>query len=122
MGLFDVFKKKQDNPDAQPNLDFSSIDSHEKAQALFAKGQLVKLYLMPLDFGGHDSPINTLLVPTFANSRKSKFDSGIYEMLNGGAKLGYSASPEYKGSSFVPSKLIINVKGDKTIAEVIDIW
>lgn len=122
MGLFDIFRKKQDDSTTKPVLDYSNIDSKEKAQELFAKGQLVKLYLMPLEFGGPDSPINTLLVPEFANNQKNNFDSKVYDMLEKGLKLGYSANPEYKGSSFIPGKLIINVKGDKTITEVINIW
>ena len=122
MGLFDIFKKKQDNPTTQSVSDYSTIDSNEKAQKLFARGQLVKLYLMPLDFGGQDIPMNTLFVPEFANNQKELFDSKIYDMLESGLKLGYSASPEYNGNSFVPGKIIINVKGDKTITEVIEIW
>jgi hypothetical protein len=122
MGLFDIFKKKQDESTTTTILDYSTIDSKEKAQKLFAKGKLVKLYLMPLDFGGQDSPINTLFVPEFANNQKNNFDSKISDMLESGLKLGYSASPEYKGSSFIPGRLIIDVKGDTTITEVIDIW
>ena len=122
MGLFDIFRKKQDDSTAKPVLDYSTIDSKEKAQELFAKGQLVKLYLMPLEFGGPDSSINTLLVPEFANNQKKNFDSKVYDMLKSGLQLNYSANPEYKGSSFIPGKLIINVKGDKTITEVINIW
>jgi hypothetical protein len=122
MGLFDLFKKKQENQSAQVIRDFSTIDSNEKAQELFAKGELVKLYLMPLDFGGQDSPMNTLFVPEFANNKKNDFDSKVYDMIASGIKLGYSANPEYKGSSFIPSKLIINLKGDKTITETIEIW
>ena len=122
MGLFDIFKKKQDVSVPQVELDFSTIDSNEKAIELFNKGQLVKLYLMPLDFGGQDSPMNTLYVPKFANDKKNAFDSKVGNMLESGLKLGYSANPEYKGSSFIPSKLIINLKGEKIITETIDVW
>lgn len=124
MGLFDIFKKKQEETPSLPQtaLDFSTIDSNEKANELFTKGQLVKLHLMPLDFGGQDSPMNTLFVPKFANDKKNAFDSKVGDMIESGLKLGYSANPEYKGSSFIPSKLIINLKGDKTITEIIDIW
>ena len=77
---------------------------------------------MPLDFGGQDSSINTLFVPEFANNQKIIFDSKIDNMLEDGIEIKYSASPEYKGSSFIPSKLIIDITGDKIITEVIDIW
>ena len=120
MGLFDLFKKKQGAATTQ--VDYSIIDSNEKARALFENGQLAKLYLMPLDFGGQDSPVNILFVPEFANVQKNNFDAKIYTMLERGMKLGYSANPEYKGKSFIPSKITINVKGDQTMTEVIDIW
>lgn len=122
MGLFDIFKKKQENPITETVADYSTIDSNEKAHNLFAKKELVKLYLMPLEFGGQDMAMNTLFVPASANNKKVSFDAKIEKMLQDGVKLGYSASPEYKGSSFIPSQIIINVKGDKTITETIDIW
>lgn len=34
------------------------------------KGELVKLYLMSLEFGGEDSPVNTFYVPEFAQQFK----------------------------------------------------
>lgn len=122
MGLFDIFKKRQDASGEEPRLDFSGIDSNEKAQGLFAKGQLVKLYLMPLDFGGHDSPLNTVYVPAGANRQKEGFDSKIYDLLEKGLQLRYSASPEYKGNSFIPSRVVIQVNGDQTLTEVVEVW
>lgn len=103
-------------------LDYSAIDSNEKAKALFVEGQLVKLYLMPLAFGGEDLPINTLFVPAFANNSKNNFDEEVYNMLKSGFKLHYSATPQYKGNSFIPCKLVISLQGDKTITEEINIW
>ena len=122
MGLFDIFKKKQEIPTTETVADYSTIDSNEKAHNLFAKKELVKLYLMPLEFGGQDMAMNILFVPASANNKKISFDAKIEKMLQEGVKLGYSASPEYKGSSFIPSQIIINVKGDKTITETIEIW
>lgn len=122
MGLLDIFKKKQDNQTIQVTADYSAIDSDEKAQKLFIKKELVKLYLTPLEFGGPDLRINILFVPPFANSQKNDFDTKIGEMLQDGLKLGYSASPQYKGNSLIPSQIILNVKGDSTITETINIW
>ena len=124
MGLFDMFKKNPENSgtSTQAVSGYSAVDSNQKAQELFAKGKLVKMYLMPLAFGGEDSPMNTLFVPEFANNKKNSFDSKLRGMIQSGLELEYSASPEYKGSSFIPGKLVINVTGDRTITEVIDIW
>lgn len=121
MGLFDLFKKKQDSIESQP-ADYSEIDSNEKAQELYDKGQLSKLHLVSLDFGGEDSLLNSLFVPRHAKEKKEKFDLTLMKMLQDGLKLGFKANPEYKGKSFIPSKIVINVTGDKTLTETIDIW
>jgi hypothetical protein len=77
---------------------------------------------MPIEFGGMESAMNSLYVPEFAQKFKKGFDSIIEELLIKGKKLSYSAEPEYKGKSFIPSKLIINVTGESEIKEVINIW
>lgn len=117
--VFGLFKsKKTDNY----TPDFSDINTNEKAIALYNKGQLSKLYLMPLEFGGEDIPMNYLFVPPFVVDIKSRFDSMLENLLIEGKKLSYSASPEYKGKSFVPSKLTISVTGDVNFEETINIW
>lgn len=58
--MFGWFKKKSPRPNGP---DFSAIDSREKAEELFRRGEMEKLFLMPLEFGGTDDPRNTLYVP-----------------------------------------------------------
>lgn len=122
MGLFDIFKKSNSAESKPVVYDYSTIDSNEKVKALFESGELVKLYLMPLDFGGHDSPLNMVFVPKFVNHSKNNFDSKVNELLDKELDIRYIANPEYKGNSFIPSKLVINVTGEKEITEVIEIW
>ena len=118
--VFGFFKGKKSN-DKSP-LDFSVIDSNGKAIELYNKGQLAKLFLMPLEFGGEDGPRNCLFAPEFAVELKSRVDSMIENLLIEGKQLSYSASPEYKGKSFIPSKLNITVTGDVQFKETIEIW
>lgn len=108
--------------DNKETLDFSNVDSYKKAARLHKKGKLVKIYMMPLDFGGDDSEVNTLFVPEFVKDFKNKVDKRIETLLYEGKKLSFEALPEYKGKSFVPSKLKILVTGDVEFTEVIDIW
>jgi len=115
-GLFKGKKSDKNKPD------FSEIDSNEKAFDLFNKKQLAKLYLMPLEFGGLDGPMNCLFVPEFVVELKSRFDVMIKNLLSEGKKLRYAANPEYKGKSFIPSKLHITVTGDVQFEETIVIW
>jgi hypothetical protein len=102
--------------------DYSQIDSQEKAQALCAQKELVKLHLMPLDWGGADVALNIIYVPEFVLEAKSRLDGMIEELLEAGHNLRYSASPEYKGNSFIASKLIIKVSGDREMEATIEIW
>jgi hypothetical protein len=106
----------------QTDRDYSQIDSHEKAQQLCARKELVKLHLMPLDWGGEDVALNTIYVPEFVLEQKSRIDGAIEELLEAGHNLRYAASPQYKGNSFVASKLIIKVLGDREMEATIDIW
>jgi hypothetical protein len=102
--------------------DYSHIDSNEKAQQLCAQKELVKLHLMPLDWGGEDVALNTIYVPEFVLEQKARLDGVIEELLEAGHNLSYAASPEYKGNSFIASKLIIKVSGDRQMEATIEIW
>ena len=103
-------------------VDFNTIDSNEKAMSLFQQDKLAKIYLMPLEFGGVDGPQNTLYTPAFAALFKSRFDAMIEDLLREGKELSYTASPKYKGTSFIPSSLTISVTGEAEFTETIDIW
>ena len=133
--MFNWFKKKKDSkkinkitsnqkPDTnrQNGPDYSEIDNNQKAVDLFNKGELTKIYIMPIEFGGMESPMNSLYVPEFVQEFKKRFDNSIEELLIKGEKINYSAEPEYKGKSFIPSKLIINVTGESEFKEIINIW
>jgi len=120
--MFNWFKKKTNAESNTNGPDYSTIDSNEKALNLYKKGELSKIYLMPLEFGGQESPMNSLYVPEFAQTFKQRFDKMIEQLLIDGKKLSYSAEPEYKGKSFIPSKLRISVNGESEFKETINIW
>ncbi|WP_205510643.1 hypothetical protein [Longitalea arenae] len=106
----------------QHSPDYSHIDSYEKAEQLYARKELVKLHLMPLDWGGQDLAMNIIYVPGFVVEEKARIDGIIEELLAAGHNLSYSASPEYKGNSFIASKLVIKVSGDRQMEAAIEIW
>ena len=119
MGLFDFMKRKSD-----VTPDFSEIDSNEKAIELAKKGILSPLYLMPLRFHGEESDRNRLFVPRTVVTLKDRYDDMVEELLVQGKVSGYSCTPEYKGKSFVPSKLTIVASKDKepVFTQTINIW
>jgi hypothetical protein len=108
----------------QPNgPDFSGIDSPEKAEELFRKGDLEKLYLMPLEFGGEDSPINTLYVPIGVADIEGGIDNNVIAPLASEGKITkYKAMPEYQGKSFIPIAITIVASDPGEFSSTINIW
>jgi len=105
--------------------DFSAVDSLEKAQALASEGKLERLYLFPLEFGGKDIPQNVLYVPIGFAAMKQRIDSMVRDLVNQGQVSSYAAHPEYKGKSFVPSKIKIVASHPEKgggLNPVIEIW
>jgi len=90
-----------------PSRDFSAVDSREKAQALYNQGKLERLFLFPLEFGGQEIPQNILYVPPGIAAIKQQIDSAIGDMVKQGLVSSYVAEPEYKGDSFIPSKITV---------------
>jgi hypothetical protein len=102
--------------------DYSHIDSNEKAQQLCAAKELVKLHLMPLDWGGEDIALNIIYVPEFVLELKAVIDGVIEDFLTAGLSIHYSCSPEYRGNSFIPCSLVISYSGDRENKHTIEIW
>lgn len=118
--MFGWFKKKT-APSNGP--DFSRIDSREKAEALFRRGQLEKLHVMPLEFGGEDIPINILYVPLGVAAIKSGIDNNVIAPLAAEGKVSnYKATPEYQGNSFIPIALKIVASDPGQFSTTIAIW
>ena len=90
--MFGWFKKK-----APPNRpDFSTIDSRAKAEELFVRGELEQLFVVPLEFGGQDIPLNILYVPIGVAAVKSRIDNNVIGPLASQGKVTkYTARPEY---------------------------
>lgn len=107
------------------SFDFSAVDSLAKAQRLFEGGKLERLFLFPLEFGGQEIPQNILYVPPGIAAIKQQIDSAIGEMVKQGAVTSYVAEPEYKGDSFVPSKIKIKTSHPQKpggVDRTINIW
>ncbi|WP_205410261.1 hypothetical protein [Aquimarina longa] len=121
-----ITSQKENNFDIsiteKDNVSYKTIDNHQKAIDLFNKGELSKIYLTPLEFGGMEMPMNILYVPKSTQMQKKEFDNKVEELLMKGQKLGYSASPEYKGTSIIPSTLTINTSGESELKKIINIW
>ncbi len=103
-------------------LDFQDIDSSVKLQKYFHRGELVKILLMPREFGGQDTALNTLFVTESARNEKQDFDNKVLQIAGSGKKLFYNVSPEYKGRSMIASKLHLSIIGEASLDHTIHVW
>jgi hypothetical protein len=118
--MFGFFKKKPARPHGP---DFSRIDSQAKAAALYRKGDLEKVLLLPEEFGGRDVPDNVLYVPVGVADVKAGIDANVIRPLIEAGKVSqYKVEPEYQGDSFVPIALKITAWEPGKFTTTINIW
>jgi hypothetical protein len=112
------------NESSQPNSpDFSDVDSQSKAEDLFRRGKLERLFLMPLEFGGVDNPVNILYVPIGIAEIKDGIDRNVIAKLADEGKITeYRAVPEYQGKSFIPISIKIVASNPGSFSTLITIW
>ena len=118
--MFGLFRKTPPDPKGP---DFSGIDSLAKAEELFGRGELEKLFLMPLELGGEDNRLNTLYVPVGIARVKWGIDNNVVIPLAAEGKVSkYTATPEYQGKSFIPIAIKIVASDPGNFTTTINIW
>lgn len=124
-----VFDASADHPAsigfARRAVDFSGVTSFEKAEALAAQGHLEKIYLFPLEFGGQDVRPNLCFVPAGFRRAKAEADDKVLRLIQEGRVSQYCASPEYKGNSFVPARIVITASNDDgagLFSSTLEVW
>ena len=118
--MFGWFKKK---PPPADGPDFSAIDSREKAEAMFRRGELEKLFLMPLAFGGIDDPHNVVFVPVGIAAMKDGIDQNVIApLVEDGTLSRYTATPEYQGRSFIPIAIRVTASDPGQFSATIAVW
>ncbi|MEP3889730.1 MAG: hypothetical protein ABJN69_04635 [Hellea sp.] len=107
--LFGGSKKTEDTniTPTSGTPDFSHIDSMEKAEALHKKGELEKILLFPTEFGGDDNPANAVFVPVGISAAKNSITQALIGMVEDGSIDKLDVSVDYKGNSFIPSKIFM---------------
>ena len=112
-------------PSATPHggPDLSQVTSREKAIEMFQRGELEKIYLMPLDMGGQDIDANILYVPLGIADIKRGIDENIIAPLaETGTVTRYVAEAEYTGKSVVPIAITITASQPGHFTSTINIW
>src|SRR6267142_468255 len=118
--MLNWFKKQQTASDGP---DFSDTNSKEKAEARMQDGELEKLFLLPVEFGGTDDPRNVVYVPQGFVAIKAGIDINIIKPLVSEGKITkYEATPEHEGKSFVPIAIKIVASDPGSFTTNINIW
>lgn len=103
--------------------DYSAITTLAKAEALLHAGELHRLFLRPLEFGGMDVPMNIVYVPAFVVEAKRNVDFNIVRpMIETKQARQYIAEPQYDGDSFVPCAIRIAATNPGNFSTLIEIW
>lgn len=98
---------------------FAHVDSREKAEEQARLGALVAVELLPTWLGGARVPENLAYLTPQAAAQKAALDQQVAAALQQGQSVPYAAEPQYRGSSFVPARLVVRV-GEQ--AHTIDVW
>jgi hypothetical protein len=115
--------RESDQTPKSPGPDFSDITSRAKAEELFRRGDLEKVFLMPLEFGGQDNPLNTLYVPVGVAAIKAGIDNNVIGPLAAEGRITrYKAIPEYQGDSFIPIAIKVIASDPGDFSTTINIW
>ena len=111
------------NTDGQ--LDFAHVDSLQKAEELAEQGKLFKILLFPAEFGGQDVPPNVVYVPAGIPEVKDRITEMLIRFVEEGLIDNLVVNPEYKGNSFVPSRIVMETSHSGKPGEfnpTIEIW
>jgi hypothetical protein len=105
--------------------DFSHVTSQDDAQALAAEGKLARVLLFPAELGGQDVPPNAVYITPEAAEARELIIGSLQRFAAEGLIDKLNVKPEYKGDSFVPSKLVINAshsERDGSFNPTIEVW
>lgn len=105
--------------------DFSSVESLSDAGALAAKGDLVRVFLFPAEFGGEDVPPNVVYITPQAAAARELVIGTLRRMIEEGLLDRMNVVPAYKGRSFVPSAIALkawHTSKEGRFEQTIKVW
>ena len=106
-------------------LDFSDITTQEAAVKLTWNGTLFKMLLCPEVLRGADIPQNVVYVPPGVLEIQDEIIGTIIRLMQKGFSIHFSGIPEYKGDSFVPTKIHYKASHPETnwyFERTIEVW
>lgn len=103
--------------------DYSDIDSWEEAWRRVEQGQIVAILMLPEMFGGQEKDENIIFVPESVAARKDQIDEEIIRpLIQGGAIVNYSVTPDYAGRAMVPTAILLTATSPEPHLYSFQIW
>ncbi|WP_374132345.1 hypothetical protein [Sphingomonas sp. 28-62-20] len=105
--------------------DYSQVTSLAAARALAAEGKLVKILLFPAELGGEDIPENVAYIPPYAAEARQLVIGTLRRFMADELIDKLEVVPEYRGESFVPTKLVMHATHSKkkgSLHPTVEIW
>lgn len=105
--------------------DFSEVKTLAAAKRLAAKGVLVKILYFPAEVGGGTNPENIGYVTPEAAQAKAMIDGTIVRFSREHLIDNLTITPDYKGDSFVPSRIVIDATHSKKkggLHMAVEVW
>ncbi|MDF0486811.1 hypothetical protein PX554_01610 [Sphingomonas sp. H39-1-10] len=105
--------------------DFSAVTSRAAAEALARQGKLVRILLFPAEFGGEDVPENAVYITPEAAAARELILGTLQRFAKEGLIDKLDVTPDYKGDSFVPSRIVMHATHSKkkgSFEPTIEVW
>jgi hypothetical protein len=103
---------------------WDAINSRESAEQQRMVGKLRKVLLLPEELGGEDIPTNVTYLPPVSADAKDEITKQVLEALGRQEIDRITVTPEYRGESFVPAKLNVDIWRGQSIVRtrVVEVW
>lgn len=105
--------------------DFARASTPQAVAALAERGQLVQLYLFPLEVGGPEDPMNVAWVTPAALREAEAVTAEIVALLEQGKVDDLNVQPEYKGKSLIPTRIryiATHKTGPAKLDRMVEVW
>lgn len=105
--------------------DLSEVTTKAAARRLVRQGRLVEISLFPTELGGPDDPQNVAYITPEAAGARATAIGTLRRFLEDGQIDQLDVTPDYKGESIVPSRIVMTATHSEKGGEIvltIEVW
>jgi hypothetical protein len=103
---------------------WDAVNSRDSAERQIMIGKLRRVLLLPLELGGEDTPANLTYLPTNVADAKDEITKQVLEAVRCRQIDRITVTPDYRGGSFVPATLKIEIWLGQSIIDtrILEVW